>query len=158
MLGRDSGLSHHTRNPMMGSTGNVFENPPAPETKFSVLTRNCRETWKWIETRTAEFDNTDSTIFLEARYLELNASHWRKLFSKVYDGSSEVCYLGFVFSKFQDSVDFQFWKWKVNCKGQGVCKHTLLVLCSQCCGSMKWRWRNLWTIFSLSLSIEGKFP
>ena len=82
MFSRDSGLSHHTRNSMMGCTGIVFENPPAPETKFSVLTRNCRETWKWIETRNAEFDTTNSTIFLEARCLELNASHWRKLFSK----------------------------------------------------------------------------
>ena len=65
MLCRDSGLPHHTRI-SMGTSGNGIENPLAPERHLSVLTRNCRETWRRVETRTAEFNNTDSTIVQES--------------------------------------------------------------------------------------------
>ena len=57
---------------------------------ISFLARNCHEAWKRIETRTAKFNNTG---------LESYASCWRKLFSNMYDGNSEVCFLGTAFRK-----------------------------------------------------------
>ena len=61
---------------------------------ITVLTRNCRETWRRIETRTAKFNNTDSTIFQISWCLEFYASYWRNLFSKLHDGNSQVFNLG----------------------------------------------------------------
>ena len=78
-----------------------FKNPPAQERISPSLPSDpnnlgssycegvpgiCHETWRRIETRTAEFNNTDS-------------SYSKNLFSKLYDGSSEVCHLGISFRK-----------------------------------------------------------
>ena len=69
MLCPDSGLPQYTRN-SMGTFGNVFESPSAPERIYPSLTRDCHETWRRIATRTAKFNNTDSTIFQEYWCLE----------------------------------------------------------------------------------------
>ena len=65
MLRRDSGLPHFPRNSTCIS-GNVFAKPPAPRKNVSVLDSNCHEAWRRIETRTAEFNHADSTIFQES--------------------------------------------------------------------------------------------
>ena len=98
MLSSDSGLPHCTRN-SVGTSGNVFESPPPQERISPSCTRNCRETWRRIETRTAKFNNTDSTIFQISWCLELYASYWRNLFSKLYDGNSQVFNLGIALRK-----------------------------------------------------------
>ena len=94
----DSGLPHCTRN-SVGTSGHVFENPPASRKNISVLTRSCRETWRRIETRTAEFNNTVSTIFQESWCLDFCSSYWRNLFSKLYDGKYDVFHVGIAFRK-----------------------------------------------------------
>ena len=47
-----------------------FWKPISSRKNLSVLTRDCHETWRRIATRTAKFNNTDSTIFQEYWCLE----------------------------------------------------------------------------------------
>ena len=50
---------------------------------ISVLARNCHETWRRIETRAAEFKNTDSTIFQEILMPDVLRVVLEKLFLKI---------------------------------------------------------------------------
>ena len=68
MIRCDSCLPHNTRNSMI-TLGNVCEDLP----------RHGRR----IETRTAECNNTDSSIYQESRDLESCVSYWRNLRSKI---------------------------------------------------------------------------
>ena len=65
MLRRDSGLRHFSRN-STGTSGNVLEETTCSRKNVSVLDSNCHEAWRRIETITAEFNHTDSTIFQES--------------------------------------------------------------------------------------------
>ena len=70
MLSRDCGLSHYTHNSMV--LQEMFLKNHLLQREFSVLTRNCHETWSRIETRVVKFNNID----------------WRNLFSELYDENS----------------------------------------------------------------------
>ena len=75
-----------------------FRRYPANQRKFgrSVLrrcTRNCHETWRRIETRTAEFQQYRHHDFQGILILGILCIVLKELFSELYDGSSEVCFL-----------------------------------------------------------------
>ena len=152
MLSRDSWLPHHTWN-SMGTSGNVFFWKSTCSRKdISVTTWNCHETGRRSETRTSEFNNTDSKMYQESWYLESHASYWRNLFSKLYDGSSEVCYLGIACREILRSG----WLSVLESTSSPKCAKAHLLLNSPCRGSMKWRWLDQWTILWRRNQLKGK--
>ena len=86
-------------------------------------TWNCLRQGKRIEKRTAEFNKTDSSMYQELWDLESFVSYWQNLFSKLYDGSSEVCYLGIAFRK----IPRPRWRPVLESQLQGrrACEHTV---------------------------------
>ena len=141
MPSRDSGLPVITRN-TVGTSGNVFESPPAREGTFSALFQNSRKlassccglrpdtarnllVYERSEARAAEFVNTCSTLPKRGWSFR---SYWWKLFSQWYAGLPEISDLGDASWKNSHSMEFQ--SWKVNFKTD---------VCSQCTGPKRLR-------------------
>ena len=77
---------------------------------FSVLTRNCHETWRRSETRTANFYETDSTISKN-----LDAWNATRRTGRIYYSQNcameapRYAFSELHFGKFPDPDDFQYW-------------------------------------------------
>ena len=101
-VSRDSCLPHGARN-SMGTSGHVFEDQPVLEGAIPIILRGPKE---FLASSSCELrpGNTGST----KRHGEglrrdppssTIVSYWRNLFSKLYDGCSEVFFLGIAFRK-----------------------------------------------------------
>ena len=141
MLCRDSGLPLNTRN-STGTAGNVFEDLPAPEgssplffkiprnltsSPFELRSGNTGSTMRHGEgLRREPQSSTRPTPRFTRNFkcLESNAPYWRNFFSKLYDGSSEVCFLGVAFRnipRFQVTFNVGESTSRPKC----VCEHTV---------------------------------
>ena len=169
MICRDSCLPHNTRH-SMDTSGNVFEDLPAPEgrspsffenpmnsalSSCGLISGNTGSTMRRRRsgTRAAEFSNTDSSFYQESWNLGTFMSYWRNVFSKLYDGCSEVfyCILGIPRLEWLSMLESQIFR--------PMCVWTHLALNSQCRGSTKWSWQDQQTILWRPSQIEGKhFP
>ena len=141
MLGRDSGLPHYTRN-SMGTSGHVFEKPPAPERISPSLAGIAMRHGEGLRR-----EPQSSTI--PTPRFSRNLDAWNS--TRRTGRNSQNCttetpryaisewHVG----KFPDPDDFHFWR--VNNKTK--CAKAHLLLNSLCHGSKKWRWLDLWTIF-----------
>ena len=120
MLSRHSGLPHHTRN-SMGTSGNVFEILPPQERISPSLPGTAMRQGEGV--RREPQSSTIPTPQDLPGIMVSPASYWRNLFSKLYDGSSEVCISELHFGKVPDPDDFQCWR--VNFKTEVCVKHTV---------------------------------
>ena len=109
MLGRNFGLLHFSRN-SRGTSGNIFENLPAQErvspSSSGIAVRHgegLRRDPQSSTTPTPRFSRNPDTWNSTRR---TGGSY----FSKLYDGNSEVCFLGVAFRKFPDPDDYQCWR------------------------------------------------
>ena len=138
MISRDSCLPHNTRN-SMGTPRNVFEDPPAQGGRSSAFFENpswlasfscglgsgsTGNTVKHEEgVRREPQSSVKPTLRFSRNFENLGTflSYWRNLFSKLYDGSSEVFYLWIAFRK----VPGLEWlsMWRVNFRA-AVCANT----------------------------------
>ena len=90
-------MSPSSPKPDLLSTYPIIHCEDARQDGTSTSFHSCTETWRRIETRTAEFNDADSSIDQELWDLESFVSYWRNLISKLYDGNTEVHYFGIAF-------------------------------------------------------------
>ena len=110
MLNRDSGLPHSSRN-WMGTSGNVCCETTCTRKNFSVITRNCPETWRRIETRTAQSSTTPTPRF--SRNLDAWSSTCRTGGTYSQNCTMETpryAVSELHFGKLPDPDDFQCWR------------------------------------------------
>ena len=105
----------------MGTSGNVFERPPAregPPSALFVNSKNLASSSPELDLRTAEFVNTCTSL---PKWRWSVESYLWNLFSQLYDGLSENSDFGMHLGRFPGSTELQ--SWRVNFKND-VCTRT----------------------------------